>query len=90
MQDRKQELLNELAKIVKQHRGKHSISKISLEVDVSKSIWHMVENAQRDAQFSTLWRISEALNIKLSLLIDELEKNLGENFSFIENTSGKQ
>lgn len=88
MQDRKKELLKALAKIVKKYRGEKSISQISMEIDVSKSIWLMIERAQRDAQFSTIWRIAEALDIKPSFLVNELENELGENFSFIENTSG--
>ncbi|MCM1265909.1 MAG: helix-turn-helix transcriptional regulator [Candidatus Gastranaerophilales bacterium] len=85
MQDRKQDLLKALAKIIKQYRGNHSISKLSHEVDVSKSIWSNIEQGHRDIQFTTLWRISEALNIKLSNLVCEIEKDLGSEFSFIED-----
>ena len=84
MQDKKKELLEILAKVIKELRGNNSISRLSMEVDISKSIWSNIECAKRDAQLSTLWKISEALNIKPSELLKIIETKLGENFSFIE------
>jgi transcriptional regulator with XRE-family HTH domain len=85
MQDRKKDLLIALAQIIKNHRGESSISQLAHEVDVSKSIWSQIEHANRDAQFTTLWRIAEALDIKLSNLISDIEGSVGNDFSFIED-----
>lgn len=84
MQDKKKELLEIFAKVIKELRGNNSISRLSMEVDISKSIWSNIECAKRDAQLSTLWKISEALNIKPSELFKIIETKLSENFSFIE------
>ncbi|MBO6273235.1 helix-turn-helix transcriptional regulator [bacterium] len=85
MQDKKEMVLKALAKIVKEKRGEMSITQLSLEVDVSKSIWSMIEKAQRDTQLTTLFRVAEALYVKPSQLLADVERELGENFSFIEN-----
>jgi transcriptional regulator with XRE-family HTH domain len=39
-----------------------------------------IENGQINPKLTMLWRISEALNIPLSELFMELEKELGKNF----------
>lgn len=48
-----------------------------------------MENGIKDPQFSTLWRIAEGLDIKLHDLVIEIEEELGENFSFLEDTPSK-
>ncbi len=75
-----------LASIVKNHRldSKKSISLISNEIDMTKSMWGDLERAIKDPQLSTLWRIAEALEIPLSQLIIELEEALGKDFSLID------
>ena len=86
MQDKKDKFLFELARIVKKYRERAnlSINQASNEIDLSKSIWSVIEQGKRDPQLSTLWKISEVLNIPLSLLIKDMEIELGQDF-FIEN-----
>ena len=88
MQERKIELQKAIAKVVKANRTK-SITKSSDEIGMGKSLWADLESGIKDPQFSTLWRIAEGLNIKPHILIKMIEDELGQNFSFIENTSGK-
>jgi len=80
---KKQKLISALAYIVKKHRlsQKKSISKISAEIIMTKSMWQTMEAGKKDPQFSTLFRICEALNISLSDLDIELKEILGKNFS---------
>ncbi len=52
---------------------------------MGKSMWSDLEKGRKDPQLSTLWRIAEGLNIKMHILIEEIEEDLGENFSFIED-----
>lgn len=75
-----------LGAIIKQHRlkSKKSISLISAEIGMTKSMWADLEKGIKDPQMSTLWRISEGLNIPLSLIIEELKEKLGKDFTFIE------
>ncbi len=79
-------LLNATAKAVKDLRLKtgKSISLISNELNVSKSIWSDVELGKTDIQFSTFWRIAEALDISPEKLIKKIIENLNDNFVFIE------
>lgn len=85
MQDKKLKFQNSLARIIKKHRQDlHlSMSKTSDEIGLTKSIWSNVEAGNRDPQLTTIWRMAEALNIPLSKIIIELEKELGEDY-FLE------
>ena len=57
---------------------------ISNELNVSKSIWSDVELGKSDLQFTTFWRISEALDITPENLIKKIRENLAEEINFIE------
>ena len=46
-------------------------------------MWADLEKAIKDPQLSTLWRVSEALDIPLSVIVIELEKALGKDFTLI-------
>ncbi len=81
------ELQQSLAKIIKEYRTNQnkSISKISAEIMMSKSLWLDLEKGIKDPQLSTLWRVCEALDIPLEIIIAELKKKLGSNFSLLED-----
>ena len=86
MQDKKLKFRKKLASIILKHRtltGK-SISKISHEIDLTKSVWSEIEAGNRDPQLSTIWRMAEGLNIPPSQIILEIEKEIGPDF-FIES-----
>lgn len=84
--EKRQILLNALAAAIKNLRLKtgKSITLISNELNVSKSIWSDVELGKSDLQFTTFWRIAEALEITPEDLIKEVKLNLSDNISFIE------
>lgn len=85
MQECKREFLKKLAEVIKNHRAQQSISKLSNEIGLSKSIWSELEKGNKDIQLTTFWRIAEAFEIKPSELIKEIEKELGNSFSFLES-----
>ena len=82
----KKKLQSEIAKIVKELRlkRKKSINLISNEIGMTKSMWADLEKEIKDPQLSTLWRISEGLEVPLSKIIMKLEDKLDKNFSLIE------
>lgn len=83
----KVELIKKLGKIVRKHRlkTKKSIYMISMESCISKSTWREVElGVCKDINLSTLWKISEALEIKAGDLLNELNDTLDEDFSFLD------
>ena len=81
----KKSLQKALSQIISNHRQQQhkSISLISDEIGMTKSMWADLEKSIKDPQLSTLWRIAEGLKILLSTIIKELEKNLGKDFSLI-------
>ena len=81
--NKRQKLIFALANIVKKHRlsQQKSISRISAEILMTKSMWQTLEAGKKDPQFSTLFRVCEALNITLTDLDKELKEIMGNNFS---------
>ena len=75
-----------LGAIVKARRmaSKKSITLISAETGMTKSMWADLEKGIKDPQLSTLIRIAEGLNVSTSEIIKELEKSLGENFTLTD------
>ena len=75
-----------LADYIKKQRLKmnKSISLISAEVGMTKSMWSDMEQGKKDPQISTLWRISEGLDMTLPELIQNACEKLPENFTLIE------
>lgn len=82
----KQILQNKLAEIIRTERIRKnkSISLISNEVGMTKSMWADMERGIKDPQFSTLFRMLEGLEMPLDVLASELQKSLPENFSLID------
>lgn len=76
-----------LAEVIKEYRlgQNRSISLLSREVNLSKSIWSDLEKGIKDPQLSTLWKVAESLNVPLSQIIKVMEENLKNKLSFIEN-----
>lgn len=87
MQDNKKRLQKALANIVKKHRktSKKSISLLSNEITLAKSLWSDLEKGVKDPQFSTLWRIAEGLEMPLSVLIKEVEDKIKDSINFIDD-----
>lgn len=82
----KQTMQNSLSMIIKQHRFRKnkSITLLSNEIGITKSLWSVLEKGEKDPQLSTLWRVCEALDIPLSSVILELENDLGDEFFLSE------
>lgn len=84
--EQKKYLQTELGKLIKEYRLKtnKSISLLTAEVGMTKSLLADTEKGIKDPQFSTLWRLAQGLNIPLSEIIKELENHLKDDFSLIE------
>ncbi|MBQ8460063.1 helix-turn-helix transcriptional regulator [bacterium] len=74
-----------ISEIIKRYRLEQhkSISLISNEIGMTKSMWADLEKAIKDPQLTTLLRIAEGLEVPLSRIIIELENTLGREFSLI-------
>lgn len=88
MQGTKETLVKALGEIIKTHRkssGK-TIYKISAESQMSKSTWREAElGVCKDINLSTLWKISEGLEISPAIIIEELYQKLGKDFSLTDS-----
>lgn len=70
-------------KFFREKTGK-SITLISDEINLSKTIWADAENGEVDMQFSTFWRIMEALDVEPEEFIKVLKTNLPKKFEFFD------
>ena len=85
MQAHRKKLQQITGKIVKKLRTK-SITKSADEIGMGKSLWADLENGIKDPQFSTLWRVAEGLEVKPHVLVKMIEDEIGEDFSFLEDS----
>ena len=80
-------LIKKLGEIIKKYRKdkNKSMYMISLESCISKSTWREAEyGICKDINLSTLWKISEALEINAGDLLNEIKEELDEDFSLLE------
>lgn len=85
-EENKSKYKQEIGSIIKKYRQKanKSISLISAEIGMTKSMWADLEKGIKDPQLSTLLRMSQGLNIPASQIVKDLETNLGQDFTLIE------
>lgn len=77
------ELMKSLGNIIKKHRldKNKTIYKISAEAEMSKSTWREIElGLCNDVTLSSLYKISNGLEIPLEKLFEELNNLLGKDF----------
>ncbi len=67
-----------------QNPNKISMSKLANEYEITKSTLSIIENGYSDPRISTLWKIAEARGMKFSEFALRLEKELGEDFMFMD------
>ena len=77
-------IMKTLGKTIKKLRGEQSQFMLASENDISVSIISTVERGMKDPQFTTLFKIAEALNIKPSELVKLVESQLPEDFTLID------
>lgn len=88
MQEKSEKFIITLGQIIKKHRnlsGK-SIYKISAEAGIPKVTWRKIEQGfHKDILLTSLWRISDGLEITPEQLVKEFREELGDDFSFNDN-----
>ena len=75
-------LTKKLGELIRNERMRKNLSctKFAYQFDIDKGNLNRIENGLIDCKFTTLWKISEAIGLKLSELIKILENNLGDDF----------
>jgi transcriptional regulator with XRE-family HTH domain len=66
------------------HNTSLSCNKMEEEYDFSRGSLNRIENGNVDCKFITLWKIAEALGMKPSEFVKQLEDKLGKDFKLID------
>ena len=85
--DKKILLLKIIGRIVKRHRlaMKKGILLHSYEFDIPSSSLSLIERGMRDSQITTLWKISNSFGMNFGEFITEVEKQLPQGFTLIDD-----
>lgn len=80
------ELFSATGKVIKRLRQKKglTVNLLAYENDLQKSLISRLENGRNEPKLASLWKIAEALNIRPSDFVKEIEKELPRDFYFIE------
>ena len=70
--------------ILRKINGNFSINKLAMEYELDKGSLSKLERGIYDCRLSTAWKIAEANGIKFSDFAKILEKELGKDFTFID------
>ena len=86
MEEKKKILLKAIGKIIfaKRQKLNKGINKFSFEYDIGNGLLSRLENGTTDTKITTLWKLSNAFEIKFSDLVKEIENELPEHFNFYE------
>ena len=71
-------------KRLRQEKGL-SVNILAFENDLQKSLISRLENGQNEPKLSSLWKLAEALGLKPSDFIQEVEKELPKDFKLLED-----
>ena len=79
-------IIETLAKLIREKRESLNKSQrlLAYEYDIQKSLISRLENGINEPKLISLWTVCEAMNIKVSSLIKEVENKLPERVSLIE------
>ncbi len=83
--DEKKLITNACGKVLKRLRKQKSNYLLGMEYGISTSLLNLIERGLKDPQLTTIFKLSEALGIKPSQFIKEIEKCLPEGFSMVEH-----
>ena len=76
--------LGHLIKQLRLTKTKLSGNKLANEYDIGNGNISRIQNGLVDCKFVTIWKISEALNMKFSDFAKMLEDELGDDFKLID------
>ncbi len=77
-------ILGQTYRVLREKLNQKSLNKIEEEYDIGRGSLSRLENAKVDSKFTTLWKYAEALNVKLSDIIKDVEDKVDDNFQLTE------
>lgn len=87
MQERNSKLAKTLGEIFKKLRNERtelSVNKLADAYEIGRGSLSKIENGKVESKFSTIWKLSESVNIRPSVLVKMIEDELGEDFKLID------
>lgn len=81
---KKKMICDAVGQVFKRLRGDKSQFLIGAEYDISTSLLHSLEKGNKDPQFTTVFKIAQALGVSPTEFVGQVEKELPEGFSLIE------
>lgn len=82
--DKKKMICAATGQVFKKLRGDKSQFLLGAEYEISTSLMHSLEKGLKDPQFTTVFKIAQALGVSPSEFVKQVENELPENFSLIE------
>ncbi len=83
-EDKKKIICTLAGKTLKHLRKDKSLYQLAGEYEISTSLLNSLERGLKDPQLTTVFKLSEALNVKPSEFVKIIEEGLPEGFSLIE------
>lgn len=77
-------ILGSLIHDIREKEPKITMTQLAYQYEINKSTISRLEQGLLDSRISTLWKIAEARGMKFSELALRLEKELGEDFMFMD------
>ena len=85
MQEEKRKIIfSALAKTIKRLRGNKSQKLLGDEFDIPSSVISDIEREVKDPQLTTIFKLASAFNLSASEFMREIEKDLPEGFSVVD------
>ena len=72
-------IIEALSKAVKRLRGKKSLYILCGEYDITYSVLHEIEQANKDPQFTTIFKLAHAFDMDITEFVKEVQKEIPEN-----------
>ena len=84
---KKEMLIKIIGNLIKEKRlaQNKGILLFSYEYDISNSSIALLEKGRRDVQVTTLWKLANALGLKFSEFVKEIETKLPKDFKLIDD-----
>lgn len=82
--DKNKRIRETLSLVFKELKKDKKISTIAYESELPRSVVYYINQAKKDPQLTTLWRLAEGFNMKPSKLLKLVEDKMPEGWTIFE------
>lgn len=73
-----------LSSVFKELQAKKKISAVAYESELPRSVVYYIEQAKKDPQLTTLWRLAEGFGMKPSEFLKRVEDKMPEGWTILD------